>query len=367
MDQFNFKKLILLIGFLNLNFAQAGGVHIGGGNAPALTPLSQEEIQTKIEYFHQFRHELITTLKLVGLSAKRVLAIQPQLSQALEQTEKAKSEFQAQLYDNIFTQTFDEKRVESIKINFDTDGACPDNLGNANDASVVNSDLNTICFSLNRLQEKLGKENYEVELMALYIHELSHCFGSTEQDGNALQEELRSLGLKFKDYLTFLNPEGIKIKNQLKEILAQVDALKLENTKISKICPQITSISSHIFSLFQSEGAKSTGQSALGFNGVIAFHAAYVVSSYLNDSCDPLMIIRKQIKFKKNKSLSVKDLYPDPTMILAPLGLDMQIKLSSYLFADLGDAVIVAPNFADINSLAVNLKEVKRLLELAVQ
>lgn len=365
-----FIKYVLFILLFHGSFLQgAGMVQKGGGDAAALTPLSSDEIQRKIEFYHQFRHELLTTLRLVGLSSKRVLEIQTQLTKPLEAKEKSTAEQQATLHDHIFTSSFDEARVGSIQLNFISaadQGECLDHLGKSYDASVLNSNLNTICFNLNRLKTKLGKENYEVELLALYLRELTHCFGSTEQDGSAVQESMRSLGLKFKEYLTFLNPDGVKLKDTLKEVWVQVNALNIENSKISNVCSEIRSISNKVFTLLQSESVKSTGQSVLGFNGVIAFHAAYVVSSFLNDACDPLMMIRKQIKFKTSKQLKIKELYPDPTMILAPGGLDLQIKLSAYLFADLSDALIVAPQFADKSTLSTNLKELKRLLEILI-
>lgn len=349
---------------LNGSFLFAGGVHIGGGNASERIPVGSEEIQRLILHYHAYRSEFITTLKVAGIASERILAVESQLDTPLDPIEKSKIQFQAQLYRSLFNYPIDPNRIQNIKVNFTSSG-CLDNLGNENDASVVEKDLNSICFSLSRLDQKLGKDNYEVELLALYVHELTHCFGSNEIEAETVQNDLRQLGPKVIEYLSFLDPSKANLKNQLQDVLKQVQSLKKELNPLN-YCKSISSLSEKVLNLTISQVGQTAGQAVLGFNGILAFHGAFVVSSYLTDFCNPQNEVRKQIKLRGNNQIQVKELYPDPTMLFAPLGHDNVLKLSAFLLADLSDAVVLASSVGNMSAMRTNLNELERLLILAL-
>ncbi len=345
--------------------ALAGGVHIGGGNTSERIPDTQTEIQNLLEHFHQSRSEFVTSLQVAGLTSKRLLNTESKLSKPLDPIEKNKLLSQTQLYEVLFQKPIDPQQIKNIKLHF-SNNDCLDNLGNANDASVVDSDISTICFSLPRLESKLGKDNFEIELLALYVHELTHCFGSDEPEAEAIQNDLRDLGAKAKDYLSFLNLQTPSLKAQIEGFLKQINQIELQVKNKDLLCSSLNKISEEMLNLTVEQSGKTAGQAVLGYHGIIAFHGAYVVSAYLNDYCDSVSEFRKQIKFKDHQQLYARDLYPDPTLLFAPLGKDSALKLSAYLLADLSDAVVTATTVGDLKGLNSNLQELKRLLELSL-
>lgn len=358
-----FVFFIILLLF-KCSILYAGGVHIGGGNASERVAVGQDEIQKMILHFHEFRKEFITTLKVAGLTYERLLAVESQLDTPLDPVEKQKLQFQTQLFQNTLNYPIDPIRIQNINVNFSS-SACLDSLGNENDASVLEKDVNSICFSLTRLDQKLGKDNYEVELLALYVHELTHCFGSTEVEAEAVQNDLRQLGPKVIEYLSFLDPSKPNLKNQLQDILNQIQSLKRESNPVN-FCKSIKSLSEKVLNLTISQVGQTAGQAVLGYSGILAFHGAFVVSSYLSDYCNPQNEVRKQIKFKGNKQVQVKELYPDPTLLFAPLGHDNVIKLSTFLLADLSDAVVVPGSVGDLSAMRSNLNELERQITQAL-
>lgn len=358
--------IIFMLMILMLVKVNAGGVHIGGGNAPTQEKISPHEIQRFLENLHRSRYELLSALQIAGLQATRVLKTEPQLTTPFDAKEKTKLLMQSQIYQHLFTTPFLRSYSNTIQLTFEAQQPCFDPLGQSNDASVIYPNLNIICFSLSRLEEKLRKSTFEVELFALYLHELSHSLGSDEVEGNALQNEFRELGLKYKEFLPFVEDSHFDLKMSLSAVISKINEINFNQMDEKILCSNIIQIEQGLFKLFENYGAKSMGQAVLGLEGTIAFHGAFVVGSYLNDYCDKDKSIRQLYKFKQAQRMSVQQLYPDPTMILLPLGHDTSIKLSSFLLADLGDGIVTLTIPGDKYGLQENLNELRRLLDKAV-
>lgn len=74
------------------------------------------------------------------------------------------------------------------KIEIRTDGSCIDNEGKEKDAVIVNANPvdPKLCFSARNIS-RLPKSAVYKEVLALYIHELSHSFGANEVEAHKLQ------------------------------------------------------------------------------------------------------------------------------------------------------------------------------------
>lgn len=76
----------------------------------------------------------------------------------------------------------------TVKIEIRRNGACQDLDGKDVDGSIQSRRENGICISASRMREKLVFSNYEAEIAALILHELSHLKGATEEEAVAMQK-----------------------------------------------------------------------------------------------------------------------------------------------------------------------------------
>ncbi len=162
------RRLILLFSLTVANFANAGGVRGGGGNASDDSPVSALTVQTAIP-------ETVLMLKPHFLG----------LMWTLDLTKASGRDESAHYYYQMLTRlkgTPDDniiKRVSNLRII--PQAECFDPDGQPADASVLNAELNQICFASERFAKKVVQSNYQMKLFGLLAHEASHLMGIEEQ------------------------------------------------------------------------------------------------------------------------------------------------------------------------------------------
>jgi hypothetical protein len=91
----------------------------------------------------------------------------------------------------IFASTTDIYQVlHATKIELRMNAACQDADGAPVDGSIYASQPGAICISPFTMAPKLNQENYQVETIALVMHEASHLLGLNEDEAVQLQDEI---------------------------------------------------------------------------------------------------------------------------------------------------------------------------------
>ncbi|MFZ4405009.1 MAG: hypothetical protein ACOYOK_12970, partial [Pseudobdellovibrionaceae bacterium] len=90
--------------------------------------------------------------------------------------------------------------IRETKINLVSDKPCLDFLNQPKDGSVANTPAGTICISADSIAKKLDYANVFENTFQLVGHELSHLLGTTEDEANAIQANLRYLNPNLLNY-----------------------------------------------------------------------------------------------------------------------------------------------------------------------
>ena len=147
-----------------------GVVSGGGGSTLPPQPVADSALLTAIS---QSRMTIDVFLK--GIERFRVLASNP--NQRFPE------------FDKMFQPGTDVFQVlENVKIVVQRKAPCFDYDGKPVDASVNAGFPNGICVSLSNLSAKLGWSNYENEIAALLLHEVSHLMGTDETEARDIQK-----------------------------------------------------------------------------------------------------------------------------------------------------------------------------------
>jgi len=206
------KKLILALTLLSLLPACAsiystarnpaserereGGADGGGGDIPESPLVNNLELEKAISLLPEMLwkvmsfHELMANdneirywrIRLekdpTGFADRRETAESPALRRAYKKLFPAQGK-------NVFAE------LKTIKFVPRKSGPCQDRYHFHKDASAFNQDPSEICFSTERLKEKLRLDNMALELIALAGHELTHRLGGDEEEALALQKAIR--------------------------------------------------------------------------------------------------------------------------------------------------------------------------------
>ncbi len=238
--------------------------------------------------------------------------------------------------------------------------------------SIYSSSPNGICMSIKRLSQKLNHTSYQIELLALYIHELSHLYGATENDAVELQNKIKTLGIDFKKFISFLKNENT-FDLKLNELILQIQSINTgENLNSLQLCNSLNLIYENSRKFFTDYNVTTQEILKLDLNKIINFHTIFVLSGYAKDYCAPendlIKIFKRQKYFlakdtSNNLPVSISKLYPDPLMLMQTLSPDDTLKLSQYLLADLSSNSIFWVEHYDLSALNANLKQMKSLVE----
>lgn len=176
------SRLVFAVLFALPALAHAGGV-IGGGGGGGTTPPV---------------HASVEDIRFITVNGKKVIVA---WLNRLEYFYKTKdhwdaahprpkippppSALMAKFFDakpNIF-QVLTESTIEAR-----LQTPCADRDGKPVDASIVATPPANICMSLSRLHEKLYESNYERQIEALILHELTHLMGGDEDEAVYIQK-----------------------------------------------------------------------------------------------------------------------------------------------------------------------------------
>lgn len=179
------KKLttkLMLVGFsmaLTCNLALAGGTTGGGGNIPI-----QEQVRDNY-YLTSIRDSKPILMAWLQHEEANYKMIKEQ-----NKCEKSDDEYNSDC--EIYTKLFDGpvtiyQILDQTQIEARSSGPCLDYEGNPNDGSVIGKKAGSICISVSNIKVKLREDNYQNQVAALILHELSHLAGADEVQAQRLQ------------------------------------------------------------------------------------------------------------------------------------------------------------------------------------
>lgn len=345
------------------NETTEGGQDLGGGDSS--TELAgMTDIQKELEIFHLSRKELFTALEYIGLTSERILSSEKQMSVPLSEKEKILFQKQSRIYNRLFKIKDPSSLLAQIHLQFETNKPCFDLAGNEKDGSVHPDHPETLCISLYRLSKKLNKSNYQIESLALYLHEISHSFQTTEEEAVDLQNQILSIGPEFKKFLPFLLEDSQYSKPALRENVLSVLS-KLENLSETSLnlCQSLKETHQFFFDFIKKYGLETRGLSVFSIPEIISLHSAYVLSSYLPDYCDLGCSLAHQMKIKTMEPIPLLQLYPDPTNLAPFLDHNQLIQYSQYFLADLSEARVQWIPVQDFKKLKSNIDQIRLQLQ----
>jgi hypothetical protein len=156
---------------------ESGG---GGGNAIVEGPVDRPTIKKTLNDIRPSLKSLFKEIE-VRLAMAESVQLFPTLelrSQALTLRGKLFPKTGLNIYADIGSGEIIDLREQ---------GPCIDLDGKPMDASAFPLKDNKVCFSLERLEKKLGKLSYSMQLLALAGHEYTHRLGGTEEEARAVQ------------------------------------------------------------------------------------------------------------------------------------------------------------------------------------
>lgn len=179
------KKLttkLVLVGFsmaLTCNLALAGGTTGGGGNIPV-----QEQVRDS-NFLNSIRNS-----KPVLMAWLQDQEANYKMIKAQNKCEKSDDEYISDC--EIYTKLFDGpvtiyQIIDQTQIEARSSGPCLDYEGKPHDGSVIGKKAGSICISVSNIKVKLREDNYQNQVAALILHELSHLVGADEVQAQRLQ------------------------------------------------------------------------------------------------------------------------------------------------------------------------------------
>lgn len=362
----------------NLN----GGQDSGGGNTSQQQAATSEQVMTTLRTAHDRRLEIFRSMTFAGLVAHRTLAAESQLSKPLTAQDRQKYAVQNRFWQllNVSELTRSqelkpkEDLVNSLSLDVLTSRPCLDRYGNETDASIFPTRGVGICMSELRLTKRLSNEDHAIEILALYIHELSHHFGATESEAQAIQNLILTVGAHPENSLVYL----IESKDDIlkKDNLFLREGLNLYSSFNIDRCSELRIWTKKYFDFFVKRGIGQQGLMWYSIEKQIIFHTLFVVSTYTNDIClsdsSPEKQLRKN-KFwneKENKldsKRAIQKLFPDPLNMLLLQDSDVKVIYSQFILADLLSVSVSWTNENDLQAGKENLSLMQDLLTLAIE
>jgi hypothetical protein len=183
-------SFVALFATLSTAFASTGhgGVSDGGGGTSNPDPVKPESIAFEAEYSGRF------VLSWLYRQEQDFMKL------SLDARETSP-------YSKLFGSQKDVFQVmPDVRIELRMSAPCHDANGAPKDASIYGKEAGTLCLSPYSMASKLNSENVERETAALIIHEISHLFGTTEDEAVRIQKD----ALRDFNRVSFLD-EGMNI------------------------------------------------------------------------------------------------------------------------------------------------------------
>lgn len=363
---------ILLIAFYLVACAESkskngGGQDLGGGNAVSSDAPTQENLKNYLGVIESKKVPLFNSIKLVGLIAHRILSLDNKTLNSLPREEVEKLRFQKEIFDLLFQ---DSEKFDRILINttieIQDQQPCYDAKGHPVDGSIYATNANQICLSTKRLQEKLKKDNFEIQLLSLYIHEISHLFGSTENQAQKLQDQILQIGPNFRNYLSFMYKPPQEITSLLQSMRDQADEVFKQTSK-DKICQNLQGVFDKAYQILFKFNFESVMISYLKQEDIVRTHTILILAGYAKDYCESDWSPGKQLRMQKWKGkteVEIREIYPDPLTLIPSFESPEKILIfSQYLLADLSSVRLKSVKENDQSTMHFNLKVLIQLLD----
>ena len=165
-------SFVIMAALTITRLAQAGAVSGGGGGTLPAFPVDE---QTLVRAVIESRGPIDAFLK--GIESLYLLP-------------SGSASAPPHAFDKLFAPGADVfKLLADVKVHLERENPCYDSDGKPVDGSSVTKTPNGICISLPRLKEKLNISNYQAEIVALVLHEISHLLGTTEEEAVEIQKE----------------------------------------------------------------------------------------------------------------------------------------------------------------------------------
>jgi hypothetical protein len=346
-----------------------GGQDIGGGNVVAAGKVTFEDLQNYVNLLESKREILFRSLEVTSLIAARIRKLDPKVLKALSADEFKKMTFQAHIYDLLFKdKTRSAAILKKAEVELITTGPCYGLNGIPVDGSIYGNEK-PICLSAERLLKKLRRDDFEIQVLSLYVHEVSHLFGTNEDEAIQLQKQILEIGPNFKNYLSFLFKPPTQIVESIKKMKASVLTVK-SNTSKEVVCPQLQSLFDESYRLFLQDNGQKITISYLRMEDIIRTHAVFVASAFAKDYCESDWSggkISRLHKWKGQNEVTIAEIYPDPlTLVSFFESSEKTLILSQYLLADLSPIRIKSVKEGDRMALDFNLQMIEDTLDLIV-
>lgn len=226
-------KYVFVCSLLWANFSWAGAVSGGGGGT-----LPAEEVDEKYLVDAVVKSRSVIDAFLKDIEGNLILF------------GNESPDLFVHAFEKLFKKDHDIfELLPKVQIEINRNGPCFDFEGNPVDGSVKSRFENGICMSLPKLKEKLTYANYQGEIAALVLHEISHLMGADENEATTMQK----YSIRF-----FTSTTPSDIFNWNYRMMQSVDSLRA-NTEIMvqllksggmPTCKQIDTLSdSYLFQL----------------------------------------------------------------------------------------------------------------------
>lgn len=347
------------------NGGSGGGQDIGGGNVVETGLAGPADLREFLQVLENKRVETFRTLEVASLVAYRITNLDPEVLKSLPADELNKLKFQAQLYQLIFA---NKNKLADVVSRAKIDVQDTDNCYKGEepvDGSIFGPADRPICISVFRLSKKLKEEDYQIQLLALYVHEVSHLFGTNEEQATHLQKQILEIGPNFRNYLSFLFEPPTRIVDAIKKMKLHAQIIK-ETSSHSAVCRNLYGIFDESYKLFVRENGQKVTISYLRTEDIIRTHAILVASVFAKDYCESDWSggkIARLAKWKGKTEVEIKEIYPDPLTLIAFETPEKTLILSQYLLADISRIRIKSVKEGDHMAMLFNLDVIVENLE----
>jgi hypothetical protein len=196
--------LTALLLFFPLTTFAMGGVSDGGGGTTNPDPVGAERVAESIEGYG---------LKLLNiwLNAKEYEFL---ISGSLPDRPESKLFLASPSVFEVIAKTKVEIRMSE---------SCYDKNGQAWDGSIYASEPGAICLSAFTMGPKLNSHNVEAETLALYMHEISHLMGYTEEEAREIQSHALSAFSSVDAFKLALDVKSLGSNFEFKQLLEDLE------------------------------------------------------------------------------------------------------------------------------------------------
>lgn len=326
-----YKVMASILLTVSAQWSFAGGVDTGGGNGLGAGKIYPVEIKAILKKVKEPSTYILRRIEFIsGIS--NGFGLYPDLTRKLFQEKKT-------IY-----QALSEADIQPRM------GPCYDRAGNEVDASAKDAPI--LCFSLTRLSERLNKDSAEGEILALFIHELSHM---VEIDDPAFVLQTIVKTSLVNEPLKKIPSLVKKYRSDLKDVIESVDYLitQLSQIQNQEICSGLSALMPMTNNLLQKNMNNMMDENQTGISFLAPLELATLQGVLLRSiNALPFCLIANPEyqkitqAFKGQSEITIAEyqtrLYPEAKMDLVPKGIIRRVQA--------GDTKVLRQEISDMKS-----------------